>query len=233
MDEKDRWDMLDRLFAERGLALPAEIYAELAERLREAIAARDPALLTALAAQLTDLSAAAANQAAPEALAAAEGRGIESSAHAFALGQLGFAYQIAAAAAQKRADAGFEATLMKEPFIRYVRAIYAGDLTGTALAEAVDQRAETVSRNLKVLREIGAVDFRREGTNLINFLTPAARHLVAEVEGPILRTNLAPVVRERLADEHRGLRDFMRSTQTFAHEIDAANDTQELALASR
>ena len=54
-----------------------------------------------------------------------------------------------------------------------------------SLAQICGERTETVSRKLKVLRDLGITDFRRDGTSFVNFLTPAAQAVAGEfIEQP-------------------------------------------------
>ena len=49
------------------------------------------------------------------------------------------------------------------------------ELSGVEIAEQLKKDEAEVSRRLKLLRQMGAVECRREGNKVINFLTPAAR----------------------------------------------------------
>lgn len=219
MDHKHRWALLDRLTVDTVVSLPQAIYAELAELLREAMQDRDPAGIRTLATQLADIVKTAMRTASGEARAAAQGRGatvVTPADEAFALGRLGFAYQLAASFADKRTSVEFESTIASVTYAPYVRALLAEELTGTDLAERLGQRVETVSRNLKTLRAIGAVDYRREQTSFINFLTPAARHLLDDGQQSKLRTRLAEPVRDWVRSESQGMPQIMRDVQTFA-----------------
>lgn len=222
MTNVKRWTHLDSLVADQGpLTLPHAVYTELAERLREAAGDKDPTQIRALAAQLEDLLVQASAVAEPEARRAAWRDAASRSTaigHAFDLGQISFAHQFAADIAAKRADAGFEQLLASESLAPYVQALWADDLTGVELAEEVGHRPETVSRNLRKLREMGAVDYRREGTRLINFLTPATRDLAEQAGGRMMRTRLSPPVRAWARSEKREMPEFMRVAPTFAHQ---------------
>lgn len=232
MTRSNRWQLLDQLTADHFSDLPAAIYAELAERLREAIGDRDPAPLHALARQLHDVLNAAAHKVAPEAMAAArrQAEAVPASRDAFALGQLGFAHQLAEGMASKRAEAGFEELLTSPTFLPYVQALQADDMTGVALAEHMSQWPETVSRNLKKLRDMGAVDFRREGTSFINFLTPAARGVIERERGRIPRARLAPSVQAWARNETRDMAEIMRDAPNFAREQEMTKG-RDVALA--
>lgn len=227
MNRSPRWTLLDRIAAHDALALPDVVFAELADRLREAMADKDPGAIRTLSAQLTEILDAARTKAAPEAVRAAQGDPVladQPSRHAFALGRLSFAQRIAAMHAERRADQSFEEMLTSRSLGPYVRALFENEMTGVDLAAALSHQPETVSRNLKRLRELGAVDFRREGTSLINFLTPAAQQLAEQGLERAVRTRLPPQTRAWVNSENREMPAIMRKPQTFGHEVDGAED---------
>jgi DNA-binding transcriptional ArsR family regulator len=235
MDIKHRWGLLDRLTADTVFALPQAIYAELAELLRETIQNRDPGGIRALAVQLADILKIATRSASSEARAVAQARDLVDTSpvsEAFTLGRLGFAYQLAASLADKRTHAAFEETLASATYAPYARALLAEELTGIALAERLGQRVETVSRNLKILRSIGAVDYRRDQTSFVNFLTPAARYLFDHGEETIVRTRLAGPVRAFLRDESGDVPKILRDVQTFSREGDVLAPDREMTIAA-
>lgn len=111
--------------------------------------------------------------------AAAAARGDEegpaSEEAAFSLGLVGLAHAIVARAASRRVDDAFERRLRSKQLERYVRLLIDAELSGRELAERLGKDEAEVSRRLKLLRQIGAVECRREGNRIVNFLTPAAR----------------------------------------------------------
>ena len=226
-----RWQLLDRL-AEGGVFdFPPGLYAELAERLREALISNDTQGVSSLTDQLAEILVLGARAALPEAAKAVRhepSNGISASDQAYALGKLSFAHLLAAHIADKQAGAEFIDLLKSEVLAPYVSALIAEDLTGMELADRLRQRPETISRNLKKLREIGAVDYRREGTSFINFLTPAARRVSEAAKGRPIRANLTQAVRDRMQSEARGLPKIMRGAPNFANEI----ETSQLVRAS-
>ena len=108
-------------------------------------------------------------------VARGEGEGSSAEAAAFALGQVGLAHAIVSRAASRRVDDRFERRLRSRPLERYVRLLLDAELSGKELADAVKKDEAEISRRLKILRQIGAVECRREGNRIVNFLTPAAR----------------------------------------------------------
>lgn len=94
---------------------------------------------------------------------------------AFALGQIGMAHAVVAREASRRVDDRFERLLLSRQLERYIRLLLKSERSGRELADALGKDEAEVSRRLKVLRQIGAVECRREGTRVVNFLTAAAR----------------------------------------------------------
>ena len=91
----------------------------------------------------------------------------------YSLGQLSFASKLAGQVLHKRESEQFSNLL--DIHSKYIDILINMDCSGVELAERLKLTPETISRNLKKLRDAGIADFRREGTVLINFLTPAAR----------------------------------------------------------
>lgn len=121
--------------------------------------------------------------AAPESAAqAARGNDDPTSAEmaSFSLGQIGLAHAVLSHAASRRADARFERIVLNYKFETYIRLLLERELSGRELADEVGKDPAEVSRKLKLLRQIGAVEHRRNGNKVINFLTPAARALARE-----------------------------------------------------
>ena len=92
-------------------------------------------------------------------------------AQAYGLGQLAFAQLLTANAASASADDNFEEILKGLKYAAYVRALLGKERTSAELRGLVNEREETVSRKLRELRELGVTDFRRDGREVINFLT--------------------------------------------------------------
>jgi DNA-binding transcriptional ArsR family regulator len=173
-------DHLDR--KDGPVDLSPELLNVLAERIEEALADNRGASLTELRNQLSTTFRAALGKAPEEVINAIRGRGeaLDVAGIAYALGQLGFAQLLATRADQRRPDDAFEKLTANEAYASYLRALLRGAMSVGDLANAVGERVETVSRKLKPLREMGAVDFRRQGTTILNFLTPAAEALARE-----------------------------------------------------
>ncbi|BBK30845.1 hypothetical protein EDC65_1720 [Stella humosa] len=168
-------DAVERLRADGPAAVGTRVGAVLADRIRAAIESADNISINALADQLAsfyrDLFAAVS----PAARDAARGApGQDDTAAAFLLGQAAFAHLLAARTFDRRADDRFLHTIRNKRYERYVRALQHQPLNGLRLGEIVREREETVSRKLAVLRQLGIVTARKEGTSVINILTPAA-----------------------------------------------------------
>lgn len=93
----------------------------------------------------------------------------------FTAGQMSFANAVAAQMSELRESDDFREAVLGKKYAHYISALAANDLIGTQLANIVNVAEETVSRRLSELREFGLTDFRRDGRNIVNFLTPAAR----------------------------------------------------------
>lgn len=180
----DRWSLLNDI--QERLKSPSDIPPELmfaiAERLEEAISASSNTPLKILRGQLIELLDRLLHTALPETIDAVRGSGSANVAasEAYVLGQVSFAQLLAAQVAERRVDDHFVDTLRGRRFEKYLRALVDSDRTGVELAEITEECAETVSRKLKSLRELGVTDFRRDGTSLFNFLTPTARAVISE-----------------------------------------------------
>jgi len=120
------------------------------------------------------------------------------------MGQLSFASRFAGMVVQKR-ECGVFLELLKT-FSNYVDVLSSRECSGVALSEILNYAPETVSRHLKRLRDAGIVDYRRERTEFINFLTPAARAYLGheKLSTPIkkaissLKSNVGPVMRRQI-----------------------------------
>ncbi|MDM0007481.1 helix-turn-helix domain-containing protein [Variovorax sp. J22G73] len=162
---------------ERMPAYSPAVFAGIAEEIEDAITARSRERLDQLQERLGD-EFMEMLRAAPDAVVAA----VHGTAHpdapeliAYMLGKISFSQAVVAQAAERRADDCYVDILHANRFKAYVRALEHEDLSGVQLAQATGDRPETVSRKLKELRDAGIVEFRREGTRIINFLTPSAQ----------------------------------------------------------
>jgi DNA-binding MarR family transcriptional regulator len=185
-----------------ALGLTPELLNLIAVRIEEALADPRDGQLEGLKAQLAELFRAGLTKA-PSALVdalrladksgSAEGIG-------YLLGNLSMAQTVTARAWERRAGDDFADTLKSTSFAPYVTALLDGPATNAELAERIGHAVETVSRQLRKLRTMGAADFRRDGVHIHNFLTPAAEALArsaAQAQSPL------PPVRKLLNPELR------------------------------
>jgi DNA-binding transcriptional ArsR family regulator len=164
-----------------GADLPSGVATAAAEQIEEVLASPGRADLMEASDRLVACVHAALAVAPPETLVAIQGGEGASAAvrAAYILGQFSFAQMLVSQSAVRRADDRFLQTLTSPRYRRYVAALMAADCSGQDLAEATREREETVSRKLRALRELGIAEWRREGTHIVNFLTPAARSAAA------------------------------------------------------
>lgn len=99
----------------------------------------------------------------------------ETAQAAYVMGQISFAQALVSQNVAHKVCDEFKAAVLHELNVDYVRALYSCDLTNKQLVGIVGKVEESVSRRLKKLREWGITDSRKQGVNVINFLTPAAR----------------------------------------------------------
>lgn len=180
------WEFLGKLAndlnAQGHHDLPAAIETILSDRILSALSSEEREDIDAAAEELEKFYLRRL-AAAPEGAAnAARGDGDPASAEAasFSLGQLALAHAVVAYAASKRADARFERIVTARQFELYIRLLLDNELSGRELADRVGKDPAEVSRRLKILRKIGAIEHRRNGNKVMNFLTPAARALAKD-----------------------------------------------------
>jgi DNA-binding transcriptional ArsR family regulator len=179
----NHWQLLEDIQQNMKQAsdLPRGILNGVAERLDEALTGSSRASIEALNAQLTGLLEylLSLEPATAQAILGAQPDHKNEQA-AYIIGQVSFAQLLAAQAAERRVDDEFTTWMSNNLFKSYIDALARKDLNGKELAEICNEVPETVSRKLKQLRELGITEFRREGTSFYNFLTPAARSVLAE-----------------------------------------------------
>jgi len=93
---------------------------------------------------------------------------------AYALGHLSFAHLLVEQTASRLASNAFYEAFDDPKYNWIINALARAEMTNSALAEGEQVRVETVSRSLRVLRELGITAFRKIGTQAFNYLTPAA-----------------------------------------------------------
>jgi DNA-binding transcriptional ArsR family regulator len=222
----DRWLLLDRILDELNSPskLPPELLNAVAEHLEEAISSSSSVPLRQLTNQLIELFNKLLRVAPPEAAKAVRGEVSNDTAGsvAYMLGQVSFAQLLASHASMSRADDQFLNTIKDRRYAEYITALSEGDRSGIDLSQICGECTETVSRKLKHLRGLGITDFRREGTSLLNFLTPAARAVAKELS--LQSRENAPRVAPKLTllSIANPLPNHMKETMTFSHPADHA-----------
>lgn len=173
-------ELAEELTAEARHELPPGTATILSDRIGATLAREDRAAIEEAQGALERLYFDLLRTAPAPAAAAARGDDDagESETAAFTLGQIGLAHALVARAASRRVDDSFERLLRSKSLERYVRLLVDVELSGRDLADRLGKDEAEVSRRLKLLRQIGAVECRREGNRIVNFLTPAARAVV-------------------------------------------------------
>lgn len=192
----------------------------LATRVEYAVTNRSSATLGELDRQLTELSDHLLDTA-PERVSkflhSAETADFELNA-ALIVGQISFAQQLITQAASHRADDAFAVELSNPSFSAYLAALLKEAKTNGQLELVTSEATATVSRKLARLRELGITDFRKEGTRVVNFLTPIARAFLQQASASTNHPNIvrAGPINAALAKEIGKLPSHLRSPVTFA-----------------
>jgi DNA-binding transcriptional ArsR family regulator len=134
---------------------------------------------------------------------------------AYVLGRLGSAQHLLSQALSSRADDLFAPTMQDRQYQSYVRALRDDDLSNTELGGRVGEAPETVSRKLRVLRQLGITDFRREGTFTINFLTAPAGAVAGQLGLMALESKQA-ILPSSVLERQKKLAPHMNQRQTFS-----------------
>lgn len=226
--KKSSWtaaELAAAAFIKGGVPAPA-IYTAFADRLRDAIEAPGETAIDAAAHVLEKLFREAAAKS-PETVREAARGGEGETATAYALGKLAFAQLVAARAASSRADGRFLEHIRDPRYRPYVEALAEGPLSGPRLRQKVGERAETVSRKLAVLRELGIVLSRRQGNIGETMLTPGAHAALSQIAPaqPFTVPDEAPrsdvKAAKALADKRDSLPAHLRVPPTFDTGLDA------------
>lgn len=232
----EKWNLLRQLpdTIERASELPTGVYSAIAARLEEALADGSREQLIGMQEQLSVFLKTYLKRADPKVISAVRGAGDADldTTTAYALGQITFAQLLAGQAGNRRVDDQFSAVIRDNAPI--VRVLLERDKTGLELAEATGLRPETISRKLKTLRELGIVDFHRDGTSLFNFLTPAARTVASTLDESMGQDHRGgSAVRRSVAYRHHKLRSHMRHAMTFGLPCSKDTEAQEKVGARR
>ena len=219
--QKSYWPALDAALsaAADGAAIPSATFAAVADRLRSAIDAPDAARVRDASDILEQFYRQMASTASPAVQAVSRGLEGGDIAAGYVLGKIAFAQLLAARIADTRADDRFINHVRDARYLPYIQAMYAEPLSVSALRDKVGTRIETVSRKLAVLRSIGIVTSRRQGTVVVNMLTPAAKDTV-DALGLVIAQEVDAIIRPRevqkTLEKARGtLSPHMQGAQPF------------------
>lgn len=102
---------------------------------------------------------------------------------AYLLGQLSFAQGLVSSVFNRRADDDFMDFVRSSTYAPMLKLLFRGELSNQQLSEQLSESAEGVSRKLRVMREKGVTEFRKNGRVVVNFLTPAGIDGVHHVFG--------------------------------------------------
>lgn len=222
---KEKSSLLDTALAELktyGLAALSDgLFATLADRVRAALESSDHGQLDHMTSQLEEFYRELFSAMPEGARAASRRAAIDGdAAAAFLLGQAAFAHLLAARTLDRRADDRFLSTIRDGRYERYVRALQREPMNGNRLVEEIGEREETVSRKLGVLRQLGIVSIRKEGTSVVNSLTPAARAVLEHFKiAPLTARSHSPEVQKRVDNLQERLANHMRDLPSFAKPV--------------
>lgn len=210
----------------RNVHMPAftpATFADIAEDIEESISSHSRAQLDGLQEQLAEYFTDLVRTASESVVDAVRGVLPEDApeVQAFVLGKVTFAQLVAAQAAERRADDQFMDNLHLPKYKKYIVALEHEDLNGIQLARITGDREETVSRKLRELRKFGIVDFRKNGTSVINFLTPIARAAYSPDLGfqRGVADEIIMAALHKLPRELQGSRNFASTTTPVAVDV--------------
>ncbi|RMM84579.1 hypothetical protein ALQ71_02961 [Pseudomonas coronafaciens pv. striafaciens] len=185
-------------------AMAANAMEELAENLEEAIYSQDRTEIETLSKMLMELSSSVVRKLPPAAKAIVSGSANQATEfdHLYVVGQLAFAQHLAAVIASKRPHKSFVELLDSDWAGAYLDALHAEPLSSSELATKIGVSKESVSRNLRRLREAGIADFKKKGAFTINYLTSAAFEVWSAVvsEKPTTKIEALRSERSRIED---------------------------------
>ena len=223
-----RWRFLE--YAKSKLAslqAPAGLHESLIDRIEDAMSSTDRTRLTEANTEL-DAFVTSVHAGLPSELTQAfrEEGDLGLVSLAYEVGQINFARHLVGRVLDRAAPADFVAAVHDKRYAEYLQALYEAERTGVELAKALNVRPETVGRVLPQLRAMGIIDCRREGTSLVNFLTPAARAAYGNTgdakRRQAIEAERRSSVRARLDAQRLSLPTHLQSSVTFSSELDPA-----------
>ncbi|WP_367348462.1 helix-turn-helix domain-containing protein [Sphingobium yanoikuyae] len=206
INKRSNWLLVDAILGPMNAgdfgAVSNGAFAALADRVRAAIESADPSILGDVT-EGTEALVRDMFKAAPAATRKAiQGHGVDPATFAaYLLGQASFAQLLAARVQDRRPSAEFMSTFSDERFSGYLRALLREPMNGTRLQEEIGEQDATVSRKMARLRQLGIVTARKEGTRVVNALTPAARAMADHLKlSPLPEGTALPTKREKLIE---------------------------------
>jgi len=195
-------------------ALPESFFVALSERMERVLTGASRQPLSTLATKLDHAFEYTYQQAALETRKTLRDQQPGSVLQAYRLGQLSYAQALASKAVDRRVPDEFLTMVSDFKYIQLITALWHRDLNGKDLAAAVGESEESISRKLQLLREMGITDFWREGRQVFNHLTPAARAVAPPSckEGRVSVSTPSGVLQSRL----QRLEPGMSEIPTFA-----------------
>ena len=222
INDRSTWPTLKEAvssFAKGGAAaVPDATFTVIADRVRAAVEGSDHELLKRTSSALEQFFRALFAEAPPKARDAARRVGDADTSAAYLLGQAAFAHLMAARTFDLRVDDHFLRVLQEKRYRPYLRALLAGPRDGTSLARAAGEAKETVSRKLAVLRGRGVIFSRRDGTTVVNSLSPPAAAFLQHL-GVVPADGVEPqtaAVSAEIARARDGLPEHLRQVPSFS-----------------
>lgn len=122
---------------------------------------------------------------------------IDTNALLVLLGSLSFAQTISIRASAKLVDDQFKTALMEASNYDLLKHLLEKNLSNIDLAKSSKKTPETVCRKVSTLVKLGAIDFRTEGRNRVNFLTPVAKRILEqEIDATYAKSGLPQEVKD-------------------------------------
>jgi DNA-binding transcriptional ArsR family regulator len=214
------WDLLKKISEQidSSAEIPEPLAGLLAERLEAALANPRREHLKSLKDDLFNFWLVMLQKTSPEVLSATRGEvgSLADLRSGFLLGQIDFAHHVAAQTLNRREGQKFSEAINGAVYKSLISSLWNEEASGKNIAARICETEESVSRKLKVLRAAGIVDFRREGTSCVNFLTPIAKEFLSKKLPPAGKGNNDK--QSFLSSETKKLPPYLQNTLTFAAE---------------
>jgi len=196
-------------------ALPQSFFVALSERMERALTGNSRQPLITLSGKLDEAFDHIYKRAAVEVRKALRDEQPGPLLQAYRLGQLSYAQALASKAMDRRVPDEFISLINDAKYLPLISALWQRDLNGRDLASQVGESDESISRKLSLLRDKGITDFWREGRQVFNHLTPAAR-AAAPASCRVAAPAAASAPQNALRDRLERLDPRMSSIPSFA-----------------